>query len=905
MSIKAHMICHTHWDREWYLTREEFRTKLVRLIDGLLEIVEEVPEYVSFMLDGQTIAIEDYLEIRPYCRERLFGALKKGKIICGPWYILPDELLISGEAHIRNYIKGTQVVGEIGKKMEIAYLPDSFGHPAQMPQIVEGLGMNAMVFWRGVSNEVKNTEFYWESSFTDSRVLCVHMPHGYGNCGNLSSSMALTVPRVKELLDSLGAKSTTDIVLLMNGSDHIIGQRNICELVKELNRQIPKAQIELSTMEGYLNELRGQIDKQPRIRGAKETDPFALATFQGEFRSGERSMLLGGTLSTRMYLKQRNDTVQKKAERYLEPLLAVEMLCGRAFDSRGYMDYIWKKILENHPHDSICGCSIDEVHREMMNRFACVEQLEDVLICDMAVRCQKEPEEKDARKAVMFLFEPTSSMRASYLESEIYLDEMLVQSVNFTKSLIEDYEGAIVHPELPNGIRITDETGRVIPHVILRAEKDYTTLYQDHTMPEIYKVNKIRVGLFLPGFSYGCHQLFAEPADIPSPAPCYMKENEIENEFYKLGVGKAGLNLLDKRTGKVKVGFAKLIDKGDAGDEYTYSWPESDTEYTVEPSGLDVEKEILPGIGQSLLLGGTMMLPESVSDDRKMRKKDLAACPFKMKVRLTNGINRIDCHLEFENHAKDHRLQIQFPSGVQTDTSESYHIFDIVKRPVEVEVPKKWMEYPQSTHPAQGYIGMHDGKEALSVGTVGLPEFEAVQTEKGAAINITLLRCVGWLSRTDLLTRHGNGGWTIETEEAQCIGRHEFDFCVVYHPNKTQEAFQIIEKFRYPSYIQSLKNTLADCFIVDNPGAFLNALPKEVQISAFKPAEDQRGVVLRIYSIGNSVQQISLCVPQMVGRVCLANLAEEKKEVLEIRDRKVAFEISPYQIVTLYMETEI
>ena len=147
MSMKAHMICHTHWDREWYLTREEFRTKLVRLIDGLLDIIDNVPEYVSFMLDGQTIVIEDYLEIKPYNRERLFAALKAGKIICGPWYILPDELLISGEAHIRNYMKGAQVVEEAGKKMEIGYLPDSFGHPAQMPQIIEGLGMNAMIFW--------------------------------------------------------------------------------------------------------------------------------------------------------------------------------------------------------------------------------------------------------------------------------------------------------------------------------------------------------------------------------------------------------------------------------------------------------------------------------------------------------------------------------------------------------------------------------------------------------------------------------------------------------------------------------------------------------------------------------------------------------------------------------------
>lgn len=276
MDTKAYMICHTHWDREWYLTKEEFRTKLVRLIDGLLNIVENNSEYVSFMLDGQTIVIEDYLAVKPYNRDRLFHALREGRIICGPWYILPDELLISGESHIRNYIKGVQVVKDAGRRMDIAYLPDSFGHPAQMPQIVEGLGMNTMVFWRGISNQVEKTEFYWEAPYNASRILCVHMPHGYGNSGNLSSNMDVSVPRVKELLHSLREKSTTNTVLLMNGSDHITGQEDICEVVKQLNEQIPECRIQLSTMENYLNELREQIDKQFRNRSAKGSDPFEL-----------------------------------------------------------------------------------------------------------------------------------------------------------------------------------------------------------------------------------------------------------------------------------------------------------------------------------------------------------------------------------------------------------------------------------------------------------------------------------------------------------------------------------------------------------------------------------------------------------------------------------------------------
>lgn len=901
MDTKAYMICHTHWDREWYLTKEEFRTKLVRLIDGLLNIVENNSEYVSFMLDGQTIVIEDYLAVKPYNRERLFHALREGKIICGPWYILPDELLISGESHIRNYIKGVQVVKDAGKRMDIAYLPDSFGHPAQMPQIVEGLGMNTMVFWRGISNQVEKSEFYWESPYDASRILCVHMPHGYGNSGNLSSNMDVSVPRVKELLHSLREKSTTNTVLLMNGSDHITGQEDICEVVKKLNEQIPECRIQLSTMENYLNELREQIDKQFRIRSAKGSDPFELSTFRGEFRSGERSMLLGGTLSTRMYLKQQNEVVQNKAERYLEPMLALEKIFGQEYDSRGYMDYIWKRILENQPHDSICGCSIDAVHREMVTRFACVEQLEDMLMQDVVIRSGKDHRKENDREAGIFLFEPTVRKCPAYAELEICLDEMLVQSVDFTKSVIVDCEDQICHPQIPSGIRITDETGRVVPHVILEAKKDYTTLYQDHTMPEIYKVNKIRAGVLLPGFTFGYHQLFVQPDDTVSVRCLRTEEPEIENEFYRIRLDGIHLTLLDKRTGRELDGFARLIDRGDAGDEYTYSWPQEDREYTDMFQELEAEKVIQEGICQSLCLRGTMMLPESLSTDRKMRKTELAACPFFMKFTLIKDINRIDCHIEFDNHAKDHRLQIQFPSEICTKTSESYHIFGLAERPVEPEITVDWMEYPQSTHPAQGYISVHDEQEAMSVGTLGLPEFEAAQTNAGTALNITLLRCVGWLSRTDLLTRHGNGGWTIETEEAQCQGENSFDLCVIYHSNEMEEAFGMIEKFRYPSYTHPMKIHEKIRFMQGDMAGFLDTLPRGVQLSALKTAEDQQGVILRIYSIYDKKQNINLDIPGRVRSVYLANLAEEKKTELEIVDGMVALEISPYQIITIYM----
>lgn len=917
MSLKAHMICHTHWDREWYLTREEFRTKLVRLVDGLLDIIDTVPEYVSFMLDGQTIAIEDYLEIKPYNRERLFTALKSGKIICGPWYILPDELLVSGESHIRNYMKGTEVLGENGKKMKAAYLPDSFGHPEQMPQIVKGLGMDTMVFWRGVPNKVKQTEFYWEAPYPDAKILCIHMPHGYGNCGNLSADMTETVPRVQNLVDSLGAKSSTDIILLMNGSDHIIAQKDICDIVKNLNEKLVGCQIELSTMERYLKEVKEKLGELP--------------VYKGEFRSGERSMLLGGTLSSRMILKQKNDIVQSKIERYLEPVLALERLCGDKTDSRGYRDYLWKKILENQPHDSICGCSIDEVHSEMMTRYACIEQTEDTLMSDAVVRSSRKKMEDPGRRAELFLFEPAVRGGTSYVETDICLDETLVQEVNFTTSVIADYERKIRHPDIPTEIRITDEKGRKIPHVILGAEKDYIKLYQDHTSPEVYKVNKLRVGMLLPEFSYGCHQLSAEPVDSAdgeagqygngilaeknreSQTDIYVEKErplQIENEFYILKAGQDGISVEDKRNGSVHTGFAKLIDKGDAGDEYTYSWPETDREYGVSWVDVHVIKEKKGNLAEHLTVAGILELPESLTDDRRERSRKLVECPFSMKFTLVRGVKRIDCHMEMENHAADHRLQIQFPAGVKADFSESYDIFNITQHEVDVTVPDEWMEYPQSAHPTHGYIGIHNDREGMSIGVKGLTEYEAVRLKDGGtengedqtAVNITLLRCVGWLSRTDLLTRHGNGGWTIATPEAQCLGKQTFDFCIIYHGNETKKSFDQTERFRYPVYLKNMRPGSAGRWISEEVGKTAGSLPEGVELSALKPSESGDGIVMRIYSISKKTEQISLEIPEPVKCLWITDMTEDPQTELDIQRGQASVTISPGQIITLLME---
>jgi mannosylglycerate hydrolase len=387
---RIHVYAHTHWDREWYRTYERFRMQLVGTVDRILHALDADPRFATFVLDGQTIVLEDYLEIRPEEEPRLRRLIAAGRIEIGPWHVLPDEFLVSGESLVRNLLEGRRVASRFGDPLSVGYLPDPFGHVAQLPAVLRGFGIDNVIFSRGMGDEFARTgsEFRWEAldGTTDVLALVQTSPYTNGYCnfelagrGNHASDDA-PYAAARDLAPHLVPVARTDALLFAAGCDHETLQDELPDVVAALGEVFPDADVQISGLGAMVASVR---DAEQRI----QADGGALERYRGELRGSLHAPILASIFSARIPLKQDNDRLQTLLERHIEPLFAQAVIAGvrPARDIEPFLRHAWRLALENHPHDSIGGCSVDRVHDEMPARTLRAESVCHGLIEDLRV----------------------------------------------------------------------------------------------------------------------------------------------------------------------------------------------------------------------------------------------------------------------------------------------------------------------------------------------------------------------------------------------------------------------------------------------------------------------------------------------------------------------------------------
>ena len=383
---KLFLLPHTHWDREWYLPFEAFRSQLLAVVRQVLDRLDH-GELPFFYLDGQSVIFEDLLEIDPSLAPRLSRHMQDGRLLSGPWYVLGDQMLVSGESLIRNLKLGIALTVQFGKPCPVGYCPDTFGHSQDLPRILAGFGIESALVWRGVPYLEMGPLFWWLSP-DGSRVLTYHLSRGYYQSAihemeDSEGGIAAAADWLAGWVGLGGDKKelpasyypTIEGALVPCGGDHIGSPPNLNRTIKQINKHFEETGVDALVIPSKLDEFVADV------RAAASSKLTVVSRIEGELLSNvaaefwERAYLLYGVLSSRLYLKQANRLAQQRLSDHLEPAFTMlSLFLGFDYPEKE-LERAWKLLLKNHPHDSICGCSIDSVHKEMMSRFAGVMSL--------------------------------------------------------------------------------------------------------------------------------------------------------------------------------------------------------------------------------------------------------------------------------------------------------------------------------------------------------------------------------------------------------------------------------------------------------------------------------------------------------------------------------------------------
>lgn len=759
------VVPHTHWDREWYRSFQSFRSRLVPLLDDLLARLEDDPSFAHFLLDGQMAVVDDYLEIRPDAEGTLRRLAGSGRLAMGPWYVLMDEFLVSGETIVRNLQMGLDRAASFGGAMPVGYLPDMFGHIAQMPQILHQFGFDHAVVWRGTPSAIDRTAFWWQAP-DGSTVRAEYLPQGYGNGAVLPDDAKDLVERIREFHDTHEALIDDGPILWMNGTDHLVPFATVGSTIAEANE----------VQDDY------HLQIQPLSQHLASAPTTGLPTWSGELRSGSRANLLMGVASNRTDVRQAAATAERWLERIAEPVAALAGAAGFEWPHR-FLHLAWRQVVLNSAHDSVCACSIDSVCDAVLVRYS-----EAVDIARAVTEQAIGHIGRSLAVPGVAIVNPSARTRSGLVELELpgtggtsglqVLDERA--AIELVHTIDRAHAATVVERELDihlgvQGIEIVESADGSIDvtiHVDPADRKVPTFGWAIRRLRSLAADDPdgvVRVHLDRPPSCRVLTRVTDSPGlgwrpwdpDAPVPDPVVVSDAglRLSNGLVEVVVDPTdGTFAVDGHTG-----LGRLVDDGDEGDTYNYSppahqvvvdRPESVTVAVVEPGPLRARVAIT----------SRHLLPEGIVDGVRTGERIVEVVTT---VELHTGERLVRVTTELDNTVRDHRLRVWMPLPRPAATSEAECAFGLVTRGLEAEGGET--EEPLPTAPSRRFVRAG----GLTVVHEGLLEYELVDIADGAAraLALTLVRCTGWLSRGPMAYRPLPAGPEVEAPGAQVQGR--------------------------------------------------------------------------------------------------------------------------------------
>ena len=776
------VVPHTHWDREWYDPFQTYRMKLVRLVDDLLDLMESDSSYRHFLLDGQLAVVDDYLEIRPENEPRLAALAAAGRLTVGPWYILMDEFLVSGETIIRNLQKGIARGAAFGGVMEVGYLPDMFGHVAQMPQILAQAGLAHTVVWRGVPSAVERTAFRWTAP-DGSGVRAEYLVAGYGNGAALPEDAKKLVGRLGAMEEEFASFLPDGApMLLMNGSDHLRPQPWLGRVVAEANVLSDEFELAVTSLSEYLGS----------------TSDDGLVEWRGELRSGFRSNVLMGVASNRVDVKQAAARAERSLESLAEPLSALYVPATGW--PAPFLDVAWTLVIQNSAHDSICACSADDVVDAVLHRYAEARHIGEGLteqalhgigrsmaaagpvvvnpsahdragLVDVVV-----PITTEAGPHVQVLSERTGPPGSITVDGEAMLSMLgLMQGARIDEqsyvtdvTLAQDETGLeltlFIGPEPRDGVPVEEVKRELFTRLIAHPDTEVCLVIDQ---PPVRRI--LARQLAVQGFGWSRFS----PAPLNHPVRLDAGSEAGSDAGWTLANDLVAV-VVDPATGTFSIdgipGYGQLIDGGDEGDTYNYSPPQTDS-WVDAPTSVIITPGDAGPVRASVDIVCTYDWPERVDAITHARTgSQSVSVTTTLELRADEPTLRV--RTRFDNPSRDHRLRVHLPLPAPAASSQAECAFTVVERGLTAEGRDE--EFGLPTFPSRRFVRAG----GLTVVHEGLLEYELVDIAEApdgtgpaaSTLAITVLRSTGMLSRMGMTLRSHPAGPMNALEGPQMIG---------------------------------------------------------------------------------------------------------------------------------------
>lgn len=850
--IKAHIVNHTHWDREWYFTAMDALVLSEQLFTDAIAELEKNPE-ASFVLDGQLSILDDYLALYPEKLSNIQALIAKKQLFIGPWFTQSDAFYAHAESILRNGMIGVFESKKYGEYMDIGYLPDTFGFNAQMPAILEQLGLDTFIFWRGIhlGKHVSRPYFKWQGLNGKSEVYAVNMPQGYGTGMLLEPTKEFVEGRLDPAIEFIQQFGDNREVLIPSGNDQLAIIKDFSEKITKINT-IGKYTYELSTYADFLEYVKALPD---------------LETYQGEFRSPVLARVHKTIGSSRMDIKLKSAQLEAKLLYRIEPLLVIAKKAGIHISERLLMT-AWKKVLEGAAHDSLGGCVSDTVAEDILHRFKEAEEIADSIENTIS---KKLAEALGLSNQEILLFNTALTTFEGTKE---------VQVISPTKQ--------ISFPDHPEAVIVETDYVEARENVLFE-----TPAGNEYIEEPGYYLLRIQLPVKLPGLSYQVVSFHSTTQELPS-----MEQKptaQISNDFITVSF-ENGVLTAETAFGKRIEQFLSFVDEANAGDTYDFSPLVGDTpvKLTFQTAEISTAKGV-----QKMKLTGSYTLPYDL-ENRLLTPHKEGVLKLTATLTLKTGDPLLHGELHIKNSLRSHRLRLLVETGIETDHNHASLPFGFIKR--TKGVPADWeatySEMPIDIEPLEQNISVSDEEAVCSVFTKGIKEYQ----HQGTALALTLLATTDQLGKPDLVYRPGRasgdttkrGHILMATEKAQLMGDWNYDFAISFAQGAFSEkntaqlgkyfAAENVDYLRqdYNYFLHRLDNKIQSTgqqLTVPQTLSVIS-LPEDILVSACHPSYyKQAQYLIRIENPTGKAIEIPTILQQAEQINALEEIQEAKRNV--------------------------